>query len=64
MLLRNLKLVRDLYNETRLQIKQIEFKILNYRIFKNEHNDKQHFISRISLISFDSNNLYAFFRRI
>ena len=40
MLLRNLKLVRDLYNETRFQIKQIESKILDYRIFKNEHDDK------------------------
>ena len=37
MLLRNLKFVRNLYNETRFQIKQIEFKIFNYRIFKNEH---------------------------
>ena len=64
MLLRNLKFVRDLYNETRLQIKQIEFKTLNYRILKNDYNDKQHFISRILLVSFDSNNLYALFRRI
>ena len=64
MLLRNLKFVRDLCNETRLQIKQIEFKIFDYRIFEDEHNGKQHFISRISLILFDSNSLYAFFRRI
>ena len=40
MLLRNLKFVRDLYNKTRLQIKQIEFKTLNYRIFEKEYNDK------------------------
>ena len=40
MLLRNLKPVRNLYNETRLQMKQIEFKIFDYRILKNEHNDK------------------------
>ena len=64
MLLRNIKLVRNLYNETRLQIKQIKFKILDYHIFENEYNDKQHFISRILLTLFDSNNLYVFFRRI
>ena len=40
MLLRNLKFVRDLYNKTRLQIKQIEFKIFDYHIFKSEYNDK------------------------
>ena len=64
MLLRNLKFVRNLYNKTRFQIKQIEFKNFDYRILKNEHNDKQHFISRISLTLLDSNNLYIFFRRI
>ena len=33
MLLRNLKSVRNLHNETRFQIKQIEFRIFDYRIF-------------------------------
>ena len=40
MLLKNLKSVQNLYNETHFQVKKIEFKIFDYRIFKNEHNDK------------------------
>ena len=40
MLLRNLKFIRNLYNETRLQVKQIKFKIFDYHIFEGEHNGK------------------------
>ena len=64
MLLRNLKPTQSLYNETRLQVKSIESKTLDCRILEGEHNDKRHYISRISLASLDSNNLYASFRRV
>ena len=30
----------NLYNETRLQIKYVKFKIFDYRILKGEYNDK------------------------
>ena len=63
-MLRNLQQIKGFYNETRLYVKHIEFKILDYRIFENEHNDKQHYVSRISLTPPDSNNLYILFRRI
>ena len=63
-MLRNLQQIKNIYNETRLQIKHIKFKIFDYRIFESEHNDKQYYVPRISLVSPDSNNLYISFRRI
>ena len=46
------------------KFKYIKFKTFDYRILDDEYNDKRYYISRIFFISFDSNNLYAFFRRV
>ena len=64
MLLRNLKQRINLYNRTRLQVKHIRSKTLNYRILRGEHNDKQHYIPRIPLAPPNSNDLHTPFRRI
>ena len=64
MLLRNLKSTQSLCNKTRLQVKSIRSKTLDCRILEGEHDDKRHYISRISLALFDSNSLHASFRRV
>ena len=64
MLLRNLKSIQGLCNETRLQVKSIKSKTLDCRILESEHNNKRHYIPRIPLASPDSNSLYALFRRV
>ena len=51
----------NLCNKTRLQIKHIKNKTINYRILEDEHNDKRYYILRIFFVLPDSNDLHASF---
>ena len=64
MLLRNLRQIIRLCNNTRLQVKQIKSKTLDCRILDNKHNNQRYFIPRISLASPNTNNLYTLFQRV